>query len=310
MEWLRQQPDTSTEPEIGDTSALNLFETLNVKHIEVQRPERFMLTTFAMSQQSDSIGIASALAKPSLSVMYHGTDKPPLILSRDDLFTATVVITISAEEYLAATFKESIHLRNLATNTSRVVFKFMERDDWRLCVINERTVACVAEQPGVDGYSKIYTLNTGSEKFNLSSTLRVKAGRGITDICFVKTADGTSCLILCKPLPGLIESVEMVGRKVRWQLGMQQMGTSFNPWSICTDGIIIFVADAGSIKLHLLSVNDGSVVTSINLYRFGIYLPTCVRLQGELLYVGHKEQKERYCITKFAKPRAVSGIDM
>ena len=106
------------------------------------------------------------------------------------------------------------------------MYQLKEQKDWHLCAIDERSVACVAEQPGLDGYSKIYTLNTGPEKFNLSSTLRVKAGRGITDICFVKTTDGTPCLLLSFPWNFLVQLVEMVGGKVRWQVDKQQMGGS------------------------------------------------------------------------------------
>ena len=311
MEWLRQQPDTSSQPQMGDDSVLNLLETLKVKHIVLGDPETFLLTTFAMLQQSHSIGIASRWAKPSFSLMYPGTDKPPLILSEDNQFSSALVITISGQEYLSAASRDGIHLWNLANNTSKVVYKFREQKDWLLCAIDERTVACVSEPPSSGHHlSEIYILNTDKEKFNLSGTLWVKVDRRIIDMCHVKTTDGTACLIQSAIGPaGFIQCVEMVGGKVHWQLGTQQITELFTPLNICTDGNIIYVCDVGNIKLHLLSVDDGAVVTSISLYSFGIRFPICVRLQGELLYVGHELEKT-YCISKFAKPSAVSSIDM
>ena len=311
MEWIKQQPDANSQIEMEDPSALNLLETLNVKHIKLESPETFLSTTFAMSQQSHSFGIASRGAKPSFSIMYPGTDKAPLVLSRDGQFSSALDITIAGQEYLVASSKEDIHLWNLANNTSSVVYKFKEQKDWHICVIDERTIACVAELPTSGRhFSNIYILNTDSEKFNLNSKIPMRAEGTITDICYVKTTDHISCLILSKPVSGLIQSLEMVGGKVHWQLSMQQMGQSFHPFSICTDGNIVFVADVGNIKLYLLSVDDGAVITSISLVPFGIRFPICVRLQGELLYVGYELQKETYCISKFTKPSPVSGLDM
>ena len=44
----------------------------------------------------------------------------------------------------------------------------------------------------------VYILNMDSEKFSLGGTITVclKAGAAITDVCYVKTADGTPCLLL------------------------------------------------------------------------------------------------------------------
>ena len=89
--------------------------------------------------------------------------------------------------------------------------------------------------------------------------------------------------------------MEMVGEKVRWQVDKQQMvdpdeqkqGASFHPWSICTDGHTVFVVNAGTAKLHLLSAEDGTIIASLSLHPFDIVYLGCVRLQGEHLYVGH-----------------------
>ena len=92
---------------------------------------------------------------------------------------------------------------------------------------------------------------------------------------------------------------------MRWQVDTQQMGRSFVPFSICTDGSTVFVANASQDVLHLLSVEDGSVITSINLYPFGLRFPCCVRLRGDHLFVGHMTIERTYCVSKFTKPTAV-----
>ena len=92
---------------------------------------------------------------------------------------------------------------------------------------------------------------------------------------------------------------------MRWQLDQQKMGTSFRPFSICTDGSTVFVTDPGQVMLHLLSVEDGSVLTSIRLHKSDIHFPCCLRVQGEHLFVGHENEQGTYFISKFTKPNDV-----
>ena len=128
----------------------------------------------------------------------------------------------------------------------------------------------------------------------------------ITDICYVKTADGTACLLLSYTYTCFVQLLEMIGGKVRWQIDKLQMAQFFRPWSICTDGSTVFVANPGPDVLHLLSVEDGSVLTSISLRSFGIRLTSCVRVHGDHLYIGHMDQKgNTYCVSKFTKPTEV-----
>ena len=82
MEWLEQQPDLLTESQKEETSSLTLHEAINVNHLEIVRGSSSLYTKFSMSELSGAIGIASTEAKPSLSVMYPRTDKPPLILHK------------------------------------------------------------------------------------------------------------------------------------------------------------------------------------------------------------------------------------
>ena len=348
VEWLQQSPDASSQSETADTSRLTLHKTTEINHIALGRASSSLYTKFTIS---GSIGIASPQAKPTLSVVYPATDEITLVLSSDVQYTSALFTTISGQEYLAAASRDVIRLWNLIDNTSKIVYRFDGSGLWRLCAIDERTIACGEEQPSPDGFSKIYLLNTDPEKFILSGTLRVQASQpiaekfgpsspptspteektsqqiteksgpssptklktaqGITDMCYVKSTDGTPCLLLSFPFNSLIQCVEMVGGKVRWQVDKQQMmdpdeqklGASFHPWSICTDGSTVFVANAGKAKLHLLSVEDGAVVASLGLNPFGIIYLGCVRLHGEHLYVGHlNKDLNKYYISKFAKP--------
>ena len=214
MEWVKQQPDCSTEHE--DTLALNLLETTKVNHIVTSGADSSLITKFSMSELSGSIGIASTLEKASLSVIYPGTDKPPLILSTDGVNTSALFMLISDQEYLAAASEDKIHLWNLVKKTSSVAHNLIERQDWYLRMIDDRTVACIAEQASLDGFSKIHIFNVDSGNFNLSSTIRLKAGLGITDMCYTKARDRSSCLLLSNVVQGLVKSVDMVGGRVRW----------------------------------------------------------------------------------------------
>ena len=302
MEWLEQQPDVNIRHTTTKTSALNLLEMIEINHIVLR--SSLLVTVFSVSKISRAVGIASLNVKPSLSVIYPGTDKPPLISPGEDEYATALFITISDQEYLAAGTGDKIVLWNLEKNTLHVAFQFTHRKGcWHLCAIDERTIACSDQSS--DGFSEIYILNTDSEKFKLSSTLRIEVGRAVVGICYVKTADGTPCLLMICPLNNVVKCVEMVGGKVRWQLSKEQMGRDHYPWSVCTDGNTVFVPDLAQRRLHLLSVEDGRVITSINMYPFGIYLPVCVRLQGEHLYIGHVNEKgDTYCIAKFIKPTA------
>ena len=298
MEWLEQHSGKSGEPETGEVIAVTFHETMTADHIVPVRGSMSSLhTTFAVSEMSGSIGISSLQANPSVSTIFPGTEKPAQFLTKDKKYTSSLFLTISDEEFLAAASEDRIQIFSLARNTSGEAYRFEESGFWHLCMIDERTVACVEESRPSDGFTKIYLLNTDSEKFHLSSILRVKAGRGITDICLVKTTNSTPCLLLTFPSDNFIQSVEMIGGKVKWQ-----SAGSRHPWSICTDGRTVFVLDPAMNNLRLLSVEDGSVLTSITLYPFDMNLPSSVRLQGDYLHIGHMNKKgDTFCISKFTK---------
>ena len=291
----------SIATETADIMAMTFYETIKVEWPDSM--DAVLYTRFSVSE-SGSIGIASTQGK-SLRIMFPGTTKHPLILPTDPKLLSTLFLTVSDQEYLVATSNSKIHLWNLAKKSSSVVYTFKEGKDWHLCAIDERTVACVAEEPSADGFKEIHILNTDLEEWRLTSTHLVRMdGFSTGDLCYVKTTtEGTSCLLLNCLSVRSVQCVEIIGAKVRWLMDEQQMGQSFRPWSICTDGSTVFVADLFLDGLHLVSADNGLVLTSIRLHPFHIFLPSCVRLQGEHLYVGHMDEKrENYCISKFTKP--------
>ena len=305
MNWLSQQPDSNVQP-MPNTSDLAHCETTIASHVALDSAGDASSIKFSLSKLSGSLGIASKEGKPSLSVVRPGTDKPHLTLSGENRFRSVVFMVISDQEYLVAASNDSIHVWNMDKNTSSIAYKLTERKDWHLCVIDDRTVAVVPEQTSSEDFNKIYILNTDTEKFTLNSTIQVKANEQITDMCHIKSTDGTQCLLLSFPFENLVQSMEMSGGEVRWNVDKQQMGETFLPWSISTDGSADFVVNLFEYKLHLLSVEDGSVLRPISLYPFGIDVPCCICLQGEHLFVGHMNKDgDTYCVSKFTKPTAV-----
>ena len=95
----------------------------------------------------------------------------------------------------------------------------------------------------------------------------------------------------------------MVGGKTRWEVGKEQMGEKFDPWSICTDeGNAVYVADFGQIKIHLLSTEDGSVITSIDAGHYEIWNLVAVRFHHQHLYVEYyTDPGYKYVISKFER---------
>ena len=268
MDWLKHQRQSLTDSEAEGASTLTLHETIKVSHIAPSSIKVALKVRFSVSETSGSVGIASGRTRPSLSIVYPGTDKHPLILSTDKGYVSTVFISVSDKEYLAAVCKGSVYLWDTEKGTSSLAYKFDERahSKMSLCVIDKTTVACGEVNPSPEGLCKIYVLNTERKRWKLRGTVLAEAKDKITDMCFMKTADGTCCLVTADG--SQVQAVEMIGGKIRWRIVQQQMGKRFHPWSICTDGTTVFAADPTQFQLHLLSVEDGSVVTSISLHPF------------------------------------------
>ena len=114
---------------------------------------------------------------------------------------------------------------------------------------------------------------------------------------------GTSCLLLCIPPDNRIMAVEMVGGKTRWEVGKQQMGERFYPWSICTDDDnTVYVTDYCHNMIHMLSAEYGSVITSIDARHYGMWNLIAVRFHDHHLYVEHYTDSGcKYRISKFKR---------
>ena len=146
-----------------------------------------------------------------------------------------------------------------------------------LCVIDDRTVGCGEVYPA-DGYNRIYVLNTETEDWSLGNTVLVKGLKYIWDMCYMKTSDGTSCLVISCPGSPSVQAVEIIGGRIRWKTGVDLMGVDCFPWSVCTDrDNTVYMTDPVNEKLYLLSAEDGAVIRSVSLRPYGIISPVCVR---------------------------------
>ena len=144
---------------------------------------------------------------------------------------------------------------------------------------------------------------TNTQPWSLSSMLMVRGVLGIADMCYMKTTDGTACLLLSCLLDNDIQAVEIVGGRIRWKVGKEQMGKKCFPGSICTDeNNAVYLPDFFHHRMHILSGEDGSVIRSINLKPYGVIHPSCVRVHDQSIYISHlDESQKKYEISKFSK---------
>ena len=97
-------------------------------------------------------------------------------------------------------------------------------------------------------------------------------------------------------------AVEMIGGKTRWEVGKEQIGEKFRPYSICTDQHEnVYVADLGQNKIYLLSASDGTVLKQFDGRNFGIRDLFTVRFHDQHLCVEHYQggPNPNYVISKF-----------
>ena len=127
-----------------------------------------------------------------------------------------------------------------------------------------------------------------TDEWTLSATLRLFTPPESWDICYTEVAGGTPCLLLCFPWVHCIMAVEMIGAKTRWEVGKEQMGEEFKPWSICTDqNNCAYVADFRQNKIHVLSASDGEVLKRFDGGNYDICNIFTVRFHDDHLYVEH-----------------------
>ena len=303
--WLSEQQDVESGD--GDES-WKLLETWKVDHVQTREDNRFYRSSRFSVSESGAIGV-SCEEIPSLSVMYPDPDKPPTKLSEDKTLCRSVTfVKISSVEYLAAVDAKDgcLYLWNIESKTSKKVFdpKLPRKQTHKSMVIfkiDENTIGYGEVRPSLDASRRVFILKMDKEEPTLTSTLRLFTPNDVWDICYTDVDGGTSCLLLCIPDAKGIMAVEMIGGKTRWEVGKEQMGDKFNPWSICTDhNDTVYVADFNQRMIHLLSAADGAVIKQINYNNYGINNIFTVRFHDQHLYVEHAipGSKLKYAISK------------
>ena len=295
-----------------DNQLLKPVETYNVDYEETTSAEKLHpVERFAVSE-SGAMGIPCS-ESPSISIRYPGSDKSPVVLSKEKPYHSAAFVKISNREYLAAACSEDgcLYLWDIESKMSKKVFD-PELSHDRHCKymnvfnISDNTIGYGETRASSGGSRRVFILKTSIEDWTLIKTLKVHTLNNIWDICCAKIIDGTACLLLCIPYGHRITALEMIGGKTRWEVGKEQMGEKFNPWSICTDGTsdkqTVYVADHDQNLIHLLSAEDGSAITSIDLRHYGIAHPFTVKVDEEYLYVEHyKNSGDKNFISRFKK---------
>ena len=282
-DWLSMQP-SETDAAVGvDKLELGLeksWTTADLKHFRT-------LDKFTVSE-AGAIGIVTIR---SLAVFDPNTHRLVSLPTRRSYHSA-VFLKLSRKEHLVASCTDdgSIHLWDIGRRSHRVVYKqrSAKPKDMLLCVINGSTVAHGEACASANGPCKVYLLNMETKKWSVRSILLLKGITYIEDMCCMMTNDGVSCLVLACTDDRCVRAVEIISGKVRWQIGLQQLGNPTYPYSMCTNSDNnVFIADYAGVNLHMCSAEDGSVLTSINLSQFGFLRPFCVRAHKDNVYVGH-----------------------
>ena len=240
--------------------------------------------------------------------MYPDTDKPPMVLSkRKKVYYSATFVKVRGNEYLAAAKRKDgcLYLWDIGSKTLKKVFdpKLPSEQTHKrmvICKIDESTIGYGEVNSSSDGSRRVFVLNTDSEQFTFTSTLRLTTPSNIWDMCYTEV-DSSACLLLCIPIDNRVMAMEMVGGKTRWEVGKKQMGEQFKPWSICVDqNDTVYVADFRRM-IHLLSAADGSVIKQINGTNYGITNIFTVRFHDEHLFIEHtpNSPREKYAISKF-----------
>ena len=178
-------------------------------------------------------------------------------MSNDTIYCSATFVELRGKEYLAAACWEDgcLHLWDIESKAYRHVFdpKLPKEKHFKrmnICKIDENTIGYGETQSSLDESRSVFIVKTDTEKdWTLSETLKLFTPDEIWDMCHTEMVDGRPCLLLCIPEGNRIMAVEMIGCRTRWEVGKEQMGEKFNPWSICTDqNDCAYVADFGQNK--------------------------------------------------------------
>ena len=288
-------------------STIQLLKTWGLDHIKPVPGKVMKTNRFAVSE-TGAVGISCG-QRPSLSVMYPNTDKPPVVLSDKVIYYSATFVNVSGKEYLAASGQENgcLYLWDIESKTPKKAFDPnlpKIHNYMNICKIDESTIGYGEVYASFDESRRVFILRTDTEEaFTLSKTLKLFTPDAIRDMCHTEISGGKTCLLLCLPEAHQIMAVEMIGGKTRWEAGKQQMGEGFKPWSICTDqNDGAYVADFGQEKVHLLSATDGTVIKRFDVgSSYGLKYVFNVRFHDQHLYVQNKIHSgvEVYVIVKF-----------
>ena len=262
--WLSHQHDVESR---DIDQSLKLVETWKVDHVQMREDNELVLGNRFSISEFGMIGISGSEKSP-LSLMNLGTDKSLTVLSNDKIYRSATFLKIRGKEYLATACDEDgcLYLWDIQSETSKKVFDPAlpsEQTSKKMNTfgISDNTVGFGEVYASPDRSRRVFILKTDKEQLTLSSTLELFTQRDIYDICYTEV-DGTPCLLLCVPWAHRIMAVEMVGGKIRWEAGKEQMGEEFDPWSICKNqDDCAYVADFDQHKIHLLSASDGCFKT-------------------------------------------------
>ena len=265
-------------------------------------PPRGSAMWFTVGESGD-IGISFYKTKPDKSHLFIlSPSKPKHLVSLSSgsyrLYIDPIFIKMSGEESLAVPCYNdaSIHLWDIEDRTSHVVHweGSKGKKEMRLCEIDSETVAYGDAVP-TGGVHNVHLLNTSTDQWSLRNTLRLHTGlKSVADMSYIQLTDGTSCLVLCSLTGRSVMVVEMLGGKVRWCIGTQQMGEGFIPISVCSDtDHNVYVCDWNQYKVDKLSSDDGSVISTVlTAQQHGIIDPYWVRMYNDCLYVCHVDNME------------------
>ena len=319
VDWLKgvysgQGSSTASVVELTKQSEWNLVNMIDTGYCHLKQLKDSGLM-FSVGE-SGSISILFVRTRPNqntLSVLCPTKSTSPITLASGDARFSDIPVFIKQfdREYVAVhCFTDtSIYLWDTVNHTSRVVYQegSGRGKSMILCVKDNETVV-LGEHISRDGVHNVYLLNTSKEQWSLRGTLRLQTGLvNIADMCYVQMADGTACLVLCNSLgpTGSVVAIEIVGGKIRWRLGVEQIGEGFFPCSVCIDDDHnIYASDVEQQKVYMLSSEDGSVISTVlNARQHGVVYPLCIKIQDDHLYVAHVNNlKERkWVISKFAR---------
>ena len=267
---------------------------------------------------SDSglIAISDTYARPSLSVVNPrasggggggddavgdgGKSSSLVFSSTRNIFRSAVFVNVSGRECVAASCRNdgSIHLLDTETLTSSIVYEDPQMIGKRMniCKIDDTTVAYGDVEGSEKCLFRVYVLDINTKQWKVKNMLLLNTrAETIYDMCYLKTADGTACLVLSCPADDCIQAVEMVGGRARWKsTNNDESGKTFCPWTVCTDGHdTVYALDLSRNMLCVMAAEDGVAVCFISLQPFGVILPSCVRMLENHIYVSHRDSKTK-----------------